>query len=177
MYIYLASVQLNTGGDKMQLTQKEITLLQDQKKSEELCIKKYTNYANQAQDQQLKQLFYTHAQQEQQHLDTINQILAGQVPNTNQQQQGNQQQNSGQQAQNMDLQSAQQPTFSSANDAELCEDLLATEKYVSSTYNTAIFEFTNHNVRQALNHIQKEEQEHGESIFNYMQSHGMYQVQ
>ena len=33
------------------------------------------------------------------------------------------------------------------------------------------------NVRQVLNHIQKEEQEHGEKIYNYMASHGMYQVQ
>ncbi|WP_215828784.1 spore coat protein [Pelorhabdus rhamnosifermentans] len=32
-------------------------------------------------------------------------------------------------------------------------------------------------VRQALNHIQKEEQEHVEGIFNYMNSHGMYNVQ
>ncbi|ARE89310.1 Coat F domain protein [Clostridium formicaceticum] len=52
-----------------------------------------------------------------------------------------------------------------------------TEKYVSATYNTAIFEFTNTNVRQILDHIQKEKQQHGEDIFNYMQSHGMYQPQ
>lgn len=170
----------------MQLTQKETMLLQDQKKSEELCIKKYTNYANQAQDPQLKQLFSTHAQQEQQHLNTINQILSGQIPSMNQQQQqgSSQQQNnqqqqntSQQQTQNMNQQNNSQQSTNSTKDADLCEDILATEKHVSSTYDTAIFEFTNHNVRQALNHIQKEEQEHGESVFNYMQSHGMYNVQ
>lgn len=39
------------------LTQKEQLLLQDQKSHEELCIKKYTNYANQSKDPQLKQIF------------------------------------------------------------------------------------------------------------------------
>ncbi|HHW60872.1 MAG TPA: spore coat protein, partial [Syntrophomonadaceae bacterium] len=31
--------------------------------------------------------------------------------------------------------------------------------------------------RQVLNHIQKEEQQHGEGIFNYMQNNGMYNLQ
>ena len=58
----------------------------------------------------------------------------------------------------------------------MCEDLLSTEKYVSSTYNTAIFEFRDPGVRQVLNHIQKEEQQHGEGLYAYMASHGMYQA-
>ena len=62
-------------------------------------------------------------------------------------------------------------------DKEMCTDVLMTEKYVSGEYDTAIFEFTNPQVRQILNHIQKEEQQHGEKIFNYMQSNGMYNVQ
>jgi spore coat protein CotF len=59
----------------------------------------------------------------------------------------------------------------------LLTDLLMTEKYVSSAYNTAIFECTNSQMRQVLNHIQKEEQQHGEGIFNYMNAHGMYTPQ
>lgn len=62
-------------------------------------------------------------------------------------------------------------------DKILCTDLLSTEKYVSSTYNTAIFEFRDENVRNVLNHIQKEEQEHGKKIYDYMASHGMYNQQ
>jgi spore coat protein CotF len=62
-------------------------------------------------------------------------------------------------------------------DVDLCYDLLNTEKYVSSTYDTVIFECKDKNVRQALNHIQKEEQEHGEAIFNYLQSKGAYPLQ
>lgn len=151
----------------MHLTQKENYLLQDQKTQEELCIKKYNKYSNQAEDEELKQLFSSHAQQEQQHLDTINQILSGQVPQMNQQQQNQQ---------NTQHQFTQSKSYNQ-NDADLCTDLLSTEKYVSSTYNTAIFEFRDQNIRQALNHIQKEEQEHGEHIFNYMQSKGMYNPQ
>lgn len=62
-------------------------------------------------------------------------------------------------------------------DAKLCTDMLMTEKYVSGAYDTAIFEFREPGIRQVFNHIQKEEQQHGEGLFQYMQSHGMYQVQ
>ena len=64
----------------VQLTTKERLLLQDQKSQEELCVKKYQSYAGLAQDPQLKQLFSSLAQKEQEHLNTINQILSGQVP-------------------------------------------------------------------------------------------------
>jgi spore coat protein CotF len=155
----------------LNLTQKERTLLQDQRSHENICIKKYNNYANQAQDPELKQMFQTYAGQEQQHLNTINQMLNGQVPNMQQNQQG--QQNQGQQAGQNPMGNAMQ----NASDADLCNDMLMTEKYVSSAYNTAVFEFVDTNARQALNHIQKEEQQHGEGIFNYMKKNGMYQVQ
>ena len=59
----------------------------------------------------------------------------------------------------------------------MCIDMLNTEKYVSGTYDIAIFEFKDPKVRDVLNHIQKEEQKHGEAIFAYMQSKGMYSVQ
>ena len=153
----------------IQLTQKEKLLLEDQKAHEELCITKYTSYAEQAGDPQLQQLFTTYAGQEQQHLNTINQILSGQQPSMGAGQQQAQPSQQGPPA-------IEQPLTSEAqNDAALCQDMLSTEKYISSTYDTAIFEMTDANVRQALNHIQKEEQEHGEGIFNYMQSKGYYQ--
>jgi len=150
----------------MQLTQKERNYLEDQKSHEELCIKKYTNYSNQAKDPQLKQLFQNLAQKEQEHLNSINQILNGQIPNIQQQQQSQQSQewNMG------------QTGMVNQKDADLCQDMLATEKYISQAYDMAIFEFTDANIRKVLNHIQKEEQEHGEEIFKYMQSKGMYKL-
>jgi spore coat protein CotF len=63
-----------------------------------------------------------------------------------------------------------------ASDKDLCTDMLMTEKYVSGAYDTAIFEFKDASVRDVLNHIQKEEQKHGEAIFAYMQSKGMYKL-
>lgn len=163
----------------MNLTQKEKFLLQDQKSQEELCVKKYNNYAVQAQDQQLKQLFTQYAQKEQEHLNSLNQILGGQVPNINQQQQSQQTQQTQQnsQTQGSQTQTSGQTGMTSQNDADLCTDMLTTEKHVSGAYDTTIFEFRDHNIRQVLNHIQKEEQEHGEGLFNYMQSKGMYQPQ
>lgn len=152
-----------------QLNQKERMLLQDQKYHEQLCIEKYTKYANEAQDSELKQLFQTHASHEQKHYDTISQILSGQVPNINQQQG---QQNRSFQAQNYGMIS--QNTSFNQNDASLANDMLTTEKYISGTYDTAIFEIRDTNIRQVLNHIQKEEQQHGADLYNYMQSHGMY---
>ncbi len=155
----------------VQLTQKERLLLEDQKAHEELCITKYTSYAGQAGDPQLQQLFKSYAGQEQQHLDTINQILAGQQPSMG----AGQQQQQSAPAPQPQAAIGQPLTAEEKNDAALCQDMLSTEKYISATYNTAIFEMTDANVRQALNHIQKEEQQHGEGIFNYMQSKGYYQ--
>ncbi len=157
----------------LNLSQKEYMLLQDQKRHEELCIQKYQAYAQQAQDPQLKQLFNTLAQQEQQHLDTVNQLLSGQVPNLQQgqSQSGNQQNQYIKNAQNA------APGKASQNDIDLCNDMLITERYISGTYDQTIFETTNSNVRQVLNHIQKEEQQHGEAITNYLQSQGMYNMQ
>ncbi|MPN24627.1 hypothetical protein SDC9_172028 [bioreactor metagenome] len=60
------------------------------------------------------------------------------------------------------------------NDAYLCSDALSTEKHVSSIYNTSIFEFKDPGMRNVLNHIQTEEQEHGKKIYDYMAVNGMY---
>lgn len=148
-------------------TQKEKMLLEDQRKHEQVCVDKYSAYAAQAKDPQLTQLFNAYAGQEQQHLNSINQMLSGQVPNMGQQSQ----------QQNTSAQPAGKAGMSNKDDASLCNDMLMTEKYVSSSYNTAVFEFRDANIRNALNHIQKEEQQHGEGIFNYMQSNGMYNAQ
>jgi len=147
------------------LSIKERMLLEDEKSHEQLCIDKYNEYSNKASCPELKNLFSQLAQKEQKHLDSINQLLNGVVPNINQQQ------NEQQAPINLNSNNYNE------HDKMLCSDSLSTEKFVSSTYNTAIFEFRDKNIRQVLNHIQKEEQEHGEKIYNYMASHGMYQVQ
>ena len=151
----------------MQLTQKETTLLKDLKGQEKLCVEKYTKYASNALDPQLKELFTSIANVEQQHLNTISQIESGNMP-----------QSSGGPTQSV------KTTFSSnygmgdtpdkQADCYLCSDLLADEKHVSGLYNTCIFEFNDKNIRDTLNHIQKEEQEHGKAIYDYMSANNMY---
>ena len=187
----------------MNFSQKERTLLEDQKNHEQICIQKYSNYASLAQDPQLKNIFKQNGQIEQEHYNTIDQLLKGQMPQMQQsgsQQSGGSQQQGGQQqggqqmqinAQGLSMQSGQtgmsqqssnfmpkgqQQSFNTS-DKDLCTDMLMTEKYVSGAYNTAIFEFRDPQVRNILNHIQKEEQQHGEAIFKYMESKGMYQAQ
>ena len=147
----------------MQLTQKESTLLKDLKGQEQLCVDKYTKYAESANDPQLKQLFTVLAGIEQGHLNTITQMESGTVPSTS---------------------SGQAPTWPTPyrnsnvadkkNDTYLCSDVLAGEKHVSSLYDTCIFEFSSPEMRQVLNHIQTEEQQHGEQIYQYMKANQMY---
>ncbi len=261
----------------MQLTQKESTLLKDLRSQEQLCIDKYAKYSNEACDEQLKSLFSQIRQREQQHLQTLDQIASGTVPQMQaqgggsqqpmqmqgggsqqpmqaqgggsqqsmqaqggssqqsmqaqggsqqsgsqqgmnaqqggsqqgmnaqqqsgsqqgmnaQQQSGSQQgmnaqQGGSQQGMNAQQGGSQQQSGSQQNmqfkpsncsaqekqkDAYLCSDALSTEKHVSSTYNTCIFEFSDSNVRNVLNHIQKEEQQHGDQIYKYMSANGMY---
>ena len=163
------------------LTTKEKFLLEDMKSNEEQCILKYDNYQNQASDPQLKSIFRSNGQMEQEHLQTINQLMNGKVPSMSGGQSGGQQ-SGGQQQQPMQQKAGQSRTSqagtssseSNISDKDMCMDMLSTEKYVSGTYNTAIFEFKDTQVRDVLNHIQKEEQQHGEAISSYMISKGMY---
>lgn len=151
----------------MTLTPKESSLLKDLHKQETLCVEKYQKYAQDAHDSQLSNLFNQIGQTEEQHLQTLNQIMSGTVP----------QMNSGgsQQQKQTSFQASNCSAAEKKQDQFLCNDALSTEKFVSSDYNTCIFEFRDPQVRNVLNHIQKEEQEHGEQIYNYMAKNGMYQ--
>ena len=151
----------------MTLTQKENGLLCDLKNQEQLCIEKYTKYENEACDPALKTLFSSIKATEQKHLDTLTQILNGkemtmppQSPSA--------------------VQAKLQCNMSGCNevekkhDAYLCKDALAMEKHVSSVYNTGVFEFSSPVLRDTLAHIQKEEQNHGEQLYNYLACNNMY---
>ncbi|MBH1940845.1 spore coat protein [Mobilitalea sibirica] len=160
------------------LSTKEQYLLQDHKTHEEQCILKYDNYANLATDEQLKAVFRSNSAVEKKHLEIINQLLNGKVPSMGgQSNQSSQQSSKTQQS----MPSSQQSSVDLSNhkcfkasDKEMCIDMLNTEKYVSGVYDTSIFEFKNAQIRDVLNHIQKEEQKHGEAIYAYMESKGMY---
>lgn len=151
----------------MTLTPKEVSLLGDLKSQEQLCIEKYGKYAEAAHDPELKNLFTQLKTTEQKHLDTITQMQSGtevkmppEAPSA--------------------VDSKLQCKMSSVsaedkqNDAYLCKDALSMEKHVSGVYNTGIFEFTSPVMRDTLAHIQKEEQNHGEMLYNYLSCNNMY---
>jgi spore coat protein CotF len=151
---------------KIELSQKERMLLEDGKKQEELCVKKYQGYAGKVQDVTLKNLLTEIAQEEQHHHNMIDQMLQGMEPNMAH----------GGGATNPQNNNTFKVPSGNTNDQLLLEDLLSTEKYVSSFYDTLVFESADPKVRQAVQHIQKDEQGHGEKLFNYMNQHGMYNV-
>ena len=127
-------------------TQKEMDLLKDLRDEEELCIQKYAKYETEAKNCQLKQLFAQLGQKEQSHRDTINQIMAGNIPPLPA--------GGGQQGEEMPAPAAYGSDQEHNADKFLCSDALATEKHVSSLYDTCIFEFKDKAVRDILNHIQ-----------------------
>ncbi|GAA0719610.1 spore coat protein [Clostridium malenominatum] len=152
----------------MALTNKEKTLIEDNLNAEYLCIRKYEQYAALASDPQIKQVFTDLANKEREHANTLTGMLQGSniTPEnifssytTPQGDQSSMQQNLG------------------LTDAQLLNDALSTEKHVSSSYNTAVLESVDANIRKQLQHIQQEEQQHAETLFNTMQSHGWYKVQ
>ncbi|MBR0424927.1 MAG: spore coat protein [Clostridia bacterium] len=152
----------------MQWTQKESMLLQDMMNSEQICIDKYTDYADRACDEELRTLFESIKTTEEEHLKTLEQMQSGTIPAMNAQSGSQKQQDSSSGSGGSKKQSK-----ACEEDEYLCRDALDTEKHVSSLYDTCIFEFVSQQARDVLNHIQKEEQEHGKKIYDYMASHGM----
>jgi len=148
----------------MKLTPKETSLLNDLKTHEQLCVEKYGKYTEQACDGVLKNLFNSIGSTEKEHLTSITSIQSGTVPSTS----------GSSKSEPATTGPVHTDSQSKQIDSFLCQDMLSTEKHVSSVYNTSIFEFTDTSIRDVLNHIQKEEQKHGEQIYSYMQSHGMY---
>lgn len=154
----------------MTLTQKEKMLLQDLKTEEQLCVDKYKKYAETAHDGHLQQLFNQIGQTEQGHLNTINTMLQGETPQVSA---SNSKSAKKQPAQNVSGYTAKARSKDKQQDCYLCTDALSTEKHVSSVYDTCVFEFAQPPLRNVLNHIQGEEQHHGEQIYNYMSESGM----
>ena len=141
-------------------TTKETNLLKDMKGQEKLCIDKYDKYAKEAVAPELQALFTALADVERQHLTTIGDMMAGKVstPSGSSSSTGNSGAIKANYANEADR----------AKDTFLCSDMLSTEKHVSALYNTGVFEFADVQARNMLNHIQTEEQEHGQKIYEYM---------
>lgn len=147
----------------MQLNQKETMLLEDMKNQEKLFIEKYAKSAQAAKDKNLSAVFCGLGDMEQKHLAMLNEIGNGGVPSAA---------SAGQLPSVCASYSSDSPD--KQHDKFLCSDVLATEKHASALYNTCIFEFRDASLRNVLNRIQKDVQDQGRVIYDYMNINGMY---
>lgn len=151
----------------MILKEKEATTIQDLRTQEQSCVEKYERYGQEAKDPVLKDLFSNLKQDEQEHYDSLTQVLNGNVPECN----------------CNDRQGAEYnptATYSVSENSEdkkcdcfLATDCIGTEKLVSSEYNTNVFACSEPGVRKLLADIQIEEQNHAEMLYKYKTVNGM----
>lgn len=157
----------------MAYNRKEQSFLKDLQNDEKNCAEKYRQASECCCDPTLKGLFDQIQQEEQGHYDTVTQMLdCGCAPREKPAapcKKGR----GGCTCSQADLRS-KADAAGKARDAYLLADLLATEKYISAGYNTAVFEFTDEASRQTLSGIQQQEQHHGKQLADYMQANGMY---
>jgi rubrerythrin len=145
----------------MALKEKEIQVIKDLQTQEQTCIDKYELYGSQANDSVLKILFSTLKKNEQKHYDSLSQVLSGNVPECD---------CNDDEGRNY----APTPTYKLGDDspekkldAFLATDCISSEKLVSGEYNTNVFAFADTAIRKLLADIQIEEQNHAEMLYKY----------
>lgn len=151
----------------MELMEKEKAAIKDLQTQEQTCIKKYEKYSSEAKDPVLKDLFKSLQRKEQQHYDSLQQVLTGSVPSCN--------------CNDSDGKNYEpKATYNAMTDSEdkkkdnfLVTDCIATEKLVSSEYNTDVFVFANAALRKLLADILIEEQNHALMLYKYKTANGM----
>ncbi len=148
----------------MKLNQKETQLITELKNQERLCVSKYGFYAEQAKDSELKKLLKTLKNKEEKHLEMLEKLLAGEIPKSAR----------------SSVSEKYEPTVSHGGTQEekefdkfLCTDLIATEKYVAIDYNNDLFYFASTEVRNVLNAIMTDEQNHAEMLWKYKVANDM----
>lgn len=149
------------------LKEKEMTAIKDLQSQEKTCIGKYSRYGQQAKDPLLQELFQTLEKSERKHYDSLGQVLNGQVPECD----CNDDQ--GAKYQPKATYDAMGENQDKVADSFLATDCIATEKLVSSEYNTNVFVFAQAAIRKLLADIQIEEQNHAEMLYKYKTANGM----
>ena len=151
----------------MLLSEKERTVIEDLQTQEKSCIEKYGWYAGQARDPELKNLFQMLQEKERTHLTSLENVLQGHVPSCN--------------CNDHDgccytpkaTYTGMTASDDKLQDAFLATDCIATEKLVSSEYNTEVFAFGSSDIRKLLADIQIEEQNHAEMLYKYKVANNM----
>lgn len=151
----------------MVLKEKERTVIEDLQTQEKSCIEKYSKYAGQAKDPELKKLFETLSSKEQEHYNSLQQVLDGTIPEVDCNDSDGANYNPT-------------PTYDAMNNSEdkksdcfLATDCIGTEKLTSTEYNSDVFVFGDSKIRKLLADIQIEEQNHAEMLWKYKTANGM----
>lgn len=143
------------------LKEKEITAIKDLQTQERTCIEKYKRYSQQAKDPVLKDLFQQLSQKEQQHLDSLSQVLEGKIVECDCND------SDGKNYQPKATYTSMSSPEDKQSDCFLATDCIGTEKMVSGEYNSNVFIFADAWLRKLLADIQIEEQNHAEMLFKY----------
>ena len=151
----------------MVLKEKERMVIEDLQTQEKCCVEKYTMYAEQAKDPELKKLFETLKDKEQEHYDSLTQVLSGTVPECNCND------SDGREYEPKAAYTSMSESEDKKNDAFLETDCIGTEKLVSGTYNNEVFAFGDSSLRKLLADIQIEEQNHAEMLYKYKVANAM----
>lgn len=149
------------------LNEKETMVIKELQTQEKSCISKYDKYTNEAKDQVLKELFSQLKKKEEQHYQTLGQILNGSIPDCDCNDE------SGKEYSPTATYNSLGNEADKQSDCFLATDSIASEKYVSGEYNTDVFSFANTAIRKVLADIQIEEQNHGEMLYKYKTVNGM----
>lgn len=151
----------------MVLNEKETAAIKDLQTQEQSCIEKYGKYSNEAKDPILQNLFTTLKQEEEKHYQSLGQVLNGQVPACDCNDDKGKKYNP--------IATYEVGTESEAKkqDCFLATDAIGTEKLVSGEYNTDVFVFGDSDVRKLLADIQIEEQNHAEMLYKYKVANSM----
>lgn len=162
------------------LTSKERFLLEGEKYQQQLVIDKYNDYALQAQDDSLKGLFSNLVKIEEKHLNMIDEMLQGKVPQMNKENLhpyyennsiiSNDYINIG----NITLTSLDDNSSYDDGDKIICFDALTTEELLHSTCSASSLEFEKTEFENILEYIIEEKSENLKYLNDYMTKKGMY---
>ena len=160
------------------LTNKERFLLEGEKYQQQLAIDKYNNFALQAADPILKTIFSNLSKIEENHLNMVNEMLQGRIPQintqplhpyyTNTSSLSNEYLNIG----NMTITSMDN-SFDDG-DKIICFDALTTEELLHSTYSASSLEFEESEYKNILSKIIDDKKNSLQYLNDYMIKKGMY---
>lgn len=151
----------------MVLSEKETAVVKDLQTQEKTCMEKYQRYSSEAKDPVLVNLFDELHKKEEQHYNSLEQVLNGTVV------QCNCNDSDGKNYNPKATYSATEQSKDKSSDCFLATDCIGTEKLVSSEYNSDVFAFGDSAVRKLLADIQVEEQNHAEMLYKYKMANGM----